>query len=195
MFQKLYKHLEGMNDSLRQQESNNTRYEAAAQKISEQLDQVNDTLLSQTQLLASRDLPSKDTSQSRRGIGPVLQLINLVLCSIGIVAITYFSVYTVRLSRITEKVMNNTASIPPSPPATHPSPGQQAAYSGGSSIGAERHLAKLDSLISEQAQLISEQAQSIKELKKLNSIAVRTFNHIKRHLDVSDSVSATFTRR
>jgi hypothetical protein len=206
MFQKLYKHLEEMNGSLREQCHSNAETKQLAERTSEQLDSVKDSMLVQNKLLISQNMLSKEVfSQSRRGLGPVLQAANLFLSCVGFVVIVIFSYYTFELSRITGKLLHgqslSSGQATPSGRAAsfvrqtgQPSvpadklPGQMGGSlerpaGMGPQAGTEQHLAKLDSLI-------SEQAQSIKELRKLNTISVRTFSHIRRHLDLADGRAA-----
>jgi hypothetical protein len=126
MFQKLYKHLEEMSASLRQQQAGTVDAKQLAGKISEQLETVKDSVLSQNELLLSQNRLSQEAYlQEKRGLAPAAQ----------------------------------------------------AALSAQQSRGSEEHFAKLDSLI-------NEQGQAIKELKSLNTTAVRTFARIRRHLDL-----------
>jgi hypothetical protein len=170
MFQKLYKHLEEMSASLRQQQAGTVDAKQLAGKISEQLETVKDSVLSQNELLLSQNKLSQEAYlQKKRGLAPVLQVVNLFLTCVGIVVIIIFSHYAFELSKITGRLVNSGA----------PASGQaaQAALSARQSCGSEEHFAKLDSLI-------NEQGQAIKELKSLNTAAVRTFVRIRRHLDL-----------
>jgi len=168
-----------MNHSLRSGRDHTAANSQMAVKISEQLESVNKTILLQNSLLELQQ-QQIETEQARkkRGLTPVLQTANLIISSVGIVVIIIFTHYTYQLSRITGRLVNSKVQVKERAMTVIPS-----SYRSPAQIeDAERtqaHLAKLDTLI-------SEQTQSLKELKKLNTASVRAFMLIRKRLDRAD---------
>ncbi|HTI10613.1 MAG TPA: hypothetical protein VL832_18720 [Puia sp.] len=183
MFQKLYKHLEEMNTHLRQQQIHIDGANQQGGKVSGQLETINNAILVQNELLASQNMLAKEALVHRKGgLAPILQVVNLVLCCAGIVIIILFSYYTFKLSHLTQAL--TTGQPPASRQISIDKLSRQTQEAIDQQSLQQQHLARLDSLI-------SEQARGIQELRKLNTVAVRTFSHIKRHLELADSLAKT----
>jgi hypothetical protein len=180
MFQKLYKHLEEMNIHLRQQRIDINDAKQEAGKVSGQLETINNTILSQ--------------NKPKGGMGPMLQVANLLLCCVAVVVIFFFSYYTLKLSHITRELVKREISasgqVVPSGPTTVSRQISMDKLTGQMQEAMDRHALQQRHLVLLDS-LITEQAHSIRELQKLNLVAVRTFSHIKRHLDLADSLAKT----
>jgi len=169
MFQKLYKHLEEMNDSLRQDKEHSAGNSQLTAKISAQLEEVNRSILMQNSLLELQKKQIETAqAQNRRGLTPILQVVNLCISCVGIVVIIFFAYYTLQWRRV---------PLSPSVPVIQTSLPSSADTETARDL--QIHLAKLDTLI-------NEQTQSLKELKKLNATSVRAFWNIRRRLDQVD---------
>jgi hypothetical protein len=172
MFQKLYRHLEEINSSLRKEKVDNTN-ELLADKIAEKLDTVNLTILSQNKLLQSQ----QEQATEKPASSGYLPAANRLIAIAGIIAIIVLSYNAFSLARAASTLTN--ARIQPQ--VTYQAPQQSPEVIAGATA-VQQHLAKLDSLI-------AEQTQALKELKKLNAVAVANFSNLKKHFAHTDTVA------
>lgn len=169
MFQKLYRHLEDINSSLKKEKPDFTD-EQLANRITEKLDAVNASILEQNRVKTSRSLP----------------IFNSILSIAGVVVVLILSYYTFHLARVTDKLANSPIQSQPAPQLPERSAALISADNKKEDV-LQQHLARLDSLI-------AEQSQSLKELKKLNAVAVANFSNLRKHFAQVDSMAAIHPR-
>jgi hypothetical protein len=184
MFQKLYRHLEEINNSLREDRMGGANQ--MGQAIIDQLERVNSTLdRVQRQLNAERNASVTPVVSSARpmwttilwvivvaAVVPTLIFMSLTLSQIntGLAAQALHS-SIVPSGAIPTANLDNTVAVEPAGVAE-------------SRMAVQRHLATLDSLI-------AEQEQAVAELKKLNATAVSTMRSIRRHFVVTERLGRT----
>jgi hypothetical protein len=179
MFQKLYRHLEEINKNVRQEETT-AAVDRLGDKLSEQLESANTAILYQNKLLLSQqETLVKANAPGKRGVTRVLPIVNLFLSSIGIVVLLVLSFTTYRLAQTTARVTGNVAQAPV---AVAPLERDNAVSKESATRAAaqQEHLARLDSLV-------TQQAETIKELKTLNSVALFALKNIRNHFLLADS--------
>jgi flagellar biosynthesis chaperone FliJ len=160
-----------MNDHLQRQETAILQNRGLEEKASSQLEAINNNLIAQNQHLASFS-EKKSPAKS--------QYMSLVWCAC-IAVIICFSFYTVQLYKTTKNLQDTINGLSRNmsihnlgeKEPVHPGPTKEI---DDKRLISERHIVRLDSII-------AEQAQAIRELKLLNTTAVRTFIHIRRDLD------------
>ena len=190
MFRNLFRHLEDISANTRQQQSTLSDSGKWSARISEQLETLNQVLLTQSQTPAA---PNQDMQtlnqefhtlnqslilQQQRSIR-FLRIISFTMAGFGVCLIALISIYSLNLSQFSRKAADETIGN------NRVSAIALDRYKslGDKQNGLEEQVTRLDSVVAQQAQMIA-------ELKKLNTTAVRTFIHIRRDLDqrqVSDA--------
>ena len=170
MLQKLYKHLEEINNHLRQD-----KIHAAENRLGDKIDKL---------LLLQQAQPVETALPEMSGVRRILPIANLLICSIGIIVLFALTYYTFQLAQMTHKMEEERLKAPVKTAGSAERPNvyfaQMEASIERQSV-LQQQLAKLDSLV-------VEQAKSIKELKNLNVTAVATFKSIRKQLFLSDSL-------
>jgi len=157
MFQKLYHHLEEINANTRQHQTSLEQSEAWTGKISQQLEELN------TSVLSLRDKPPRSGRGSR--------VAAFVLAGVGLVLLGMLWANTQRLAVGAEVGQKDARA-------------SMAAYrvvDGRTEEVAERS-ADLEVRTGRLDSLVVQQAQAIEELKKLNVSAMRTVNYLRQEL-------------
>ncbi|HWB90966.1 MAG TPA: hypothetical protein VG605_03915 [Puia sp.] len=170
MFQKLYHHLEQISASTRQQQQNleqisaNTRQQQQnlehagiwAEKISEQLKELNATVQS---------------LQKQRSNRP-MQIASFFLAGLGLITVAILSIYTLRLSAATDAAgQRSSASL-----AAYGIVNSRCQELMAGAHNLEERTSRLDSMV-------KQQAHTIVQLKHLNAAAVRTILYLQRNYD------------
>lgn len=194
MFQKLYRHLEDISINLREDRKGATGIQV---EMIHQLETMNGTLARLDQHLAAErkavadQLGAVDQAgvlagvRPSGGVGPSgngrfsartgALLLGMVSMFIPLLVFMAFNLVQINRTLSTRAVQPAVMMQPPAIAAT------TAATDTAGRLAVQRHLAMLDSLI-------TEQNQTIAELKKLNRTAVATMQRIRRHFVVSEHV-------
>jgi hypothetical protein len=215
MFQKLYRHLEEISKSLREGRTSTT---SAQSEIIDQLETMNLTLVRLNQQLAAdrnadarqvetrqiemrafEPAVSVEPSVVRRRSGGRTGIVSLITVAALIPLLIFIAFNLVQINRTLVGqtppriglaqspaiLPGTTAPMTAAPLITAP---EAARLDAAGRLAVQQHLAKLDSLI-------TEQNQTITELKRLNSTAVATMQRIRRHFILSEHiVQASWTQ-
>ena len=161
MFQKLYHHLEQINANTRQQLHNSGQADVWAEKLSSQLDTLDNSV------------KALNTQHSRRGA----QGAAFVLAGMGLVLLGILSTYTFRLSTAADLASDRSAASL----AAYGTVNNRFHEVDDKALDLEARTARLDSLV-------QEQARTIQELKKLNTTAIRTIYYLQRRLHQQEEI-------
>ena len=159
MFQKLYRHLEEANATLRRQENVLQENASQAQDIVRLLEVMNENARIYQDLL-------RQNSKRATPAVPVILSIGLLL-SFGVILFL-----SIRLSRLNDAISTNQQAI---------SVSQQTVNGRQRDMAAQ--LTRLDSIISGQGKNISEQSQHLLQLRDLNEVSARSVSQIKNKID------------
>lgn len=157
MFQKLYKHLEDINASIREKEGETVDANQVRGKILEQLQQLNDSI----RLREERLLSVQRTLARYMGIGSGL----VIVCTAVLIFID------IRLRPATALRSAPTATYQTTRPAFATPTAEDVRY--------RENVQKLDTLV-------AEQAKSLKELTTLNRSAVYSLRRIRKYFAEQD---------
>lgn len=160
MFQKLYRHLEEINISLREKKGEGAANALVQEKMLEQLRQLNDSIRAREGHYLS----------AQRAIARYAG----ILCGLIIFCVTAFIFVEIRLQRAERPATARTSTCQNARPVIAGPAAEDAHY--------RENVQKLDSLV-------TEQALSIKELTKLNRIAVYSLRRIRKHYEALDKKS------
>jgi hypothetical protein len=181
MFQKLYRHLEEINNSLREDRTGATNQMGEA--IIDQLASLNATVHALQAQLAAEN--SASVSKDIKRETPVRRTILWIVLAAAVIPLLLFMAFT--LAQINRGVSNQAVNAPFSTTAVVPIANTAVvapADVAGNRVAVQHHLATLDSLI-------AAQEQAVAELKKLNTTAVWTMRSIRRHFVLSERAAKT----
>jgi len=159
MFQKLYHHLEQINTNTKQQQTHLEQAGAWAQKISNQLEALNTSILSleNQRLNLEKQRPNRAT-----------QSVGLAIAGVGFALFIVLAIYTFRLSAATAATRETSLKA-------YGIVNSHYEELNNNASALETKTAKLDSLV-------RQQARTIEELRKLNTTAIRTIFYLQRDL-------------
>ena len=169
MFQKLYKHLEEVNSTLRRQELAAGTSSTYEKEIIKQLQHLNETIKA-----GQRDSPlASPLAVKKRG-----RLIPVVIAALACVAVGAIVVLGFRLSDLTRAFVN-----------TQEKASRQSQTQREYSLEQENlHTRQLDvtAQITRLDSIISQENQALMELKELNKASVHTFMRLRYRMDRTD---------
>ena len=156
MFQKLYGHLEEINRNTQLYKRTLLHTEEWAGKVSEQLDTINYSIL----------------SQKKPRTSPMLLTANLLVAGLGTIMVLLLVWHSFQFSRTLRMALDQSAETSRAAGVAFTSY-QQLEHK---QMDMQAEAARLDSLVLQQSQMI-------KELKQLNKVAIRSLIQLKKTMD------------